>query len=73
MSKTAVTRPLRADDEPDWRRLWGEHRQSRQARVRQAVCRSTFARLPDDGEGNQNARKRYERIARNLGFIRHNR
>lgn len=45
---TTVIRPLRTEDEADWRRLWTGYLQFYQTTVPEAVYASTFARLLGD-------------------------
>ncbi len=45
---TATIRPLRAEDEAEWRRLWTGYLEYYQTSVTDAVYRTTFARLLGD-------------------------
>ncbi|MFQ5566285.1 MAG: GNAT family N-acetyltransferase [Paracoccaceae bacterium] len=45
---TTTIRPLRAEDEAGWRRLWTGYLEFYQARVPEEVYRTTFARLLGD-------------------------
>ena len=47
-----TVRPLRPEDEPQWRKLWTEYLEFYQATVPEAVYQTTFARLlsPDPSE-----------------------
>ncbi|HKK36244.1 MAG TPA: GNAT family N-acetyltransferase [Paracoccaceae bacterium] len=43
-------RPLRASDEPEWRRLWTGYLEFYETAVEEAVYRATFERLLPDGD-----------------------
>jgi len=61
MSQALQIRAVEAGDEADWRRLWAEYLAFYQTTASDEVYQTTFARLL------------YDRIARNLGFIRYTR
>jgi len=48
---TLTIRPLAADDESDWRRLWTAYLAFYESGVTEEVYRSTFARLQGQGRG----------------------
>ena len=45
---TTIIRPLRAEDEAEWRRLWTGYLEFYEAKVSEDVYRTTFARLLGD-------------------------
>ena len=51
---TLAIRPMTADDEPDWRRLWTAYLEFYESSVPVEVYRSTFARLLDPARPQQN-------------------
>lgn len=51
---TLAIRPMTADDEPDWRRLWTAYLEFYESSVPEEVYRSTFARLLDPARPQQN-------------------
>ena len=52
---TLTIRPLRAGDEPDWRRLWAGYLAFYETTLPETVYATTFARLLDPARPHQNA------------------
>ena len=54
MSAAPVIRPLRTDDEPEWRRLWTAYLDFYESSVPNAVYRSSFHRMLAGNDGEEN-------------------